>query len=130
MISSIVDELLHVISNNNEMLMILSDAYIYDEYLYQHLFQVTMYSIAIAKELGYSYEDQRLIGIGALLHDVGKLVIPQEIIKKPGDLTKEEFEEVKLHTKHGFDVLRNLHSVSLLVENCAFQHHERLDGSG
>ena len=130
MIGSIVDELLNAISNNNEMLMILSDAYIYDEYLYQHSFQVTMYSIAIAKELGYSYEDQRLIGIGALLHDVGKLVIPQEILKKPGKLTDEEFEEVKLHTRYGFDILRNLHSVSLLVAHCAFQHHERLDGSG
>lgn len=129
-IGSIVDELLTVISNNNEMLMILSDAYIYDEYLYQHSFQVTMYSIAIAKELGYSYEDQRLIGIGALLHDVGKLVIPHEILKKPGQLTEEEFEKVKLHTRYGFDILRNLHSVSLLVAHCAFQHHERLDGSG
>lgn len=129
-IGAIVDELLTVISNNNEMLMILSDAYIYDEYLYQHSFQVTMYSIAIAKELGYSYEDQRLIGIGALLHDVGKLVIPHEILKKPGQLTEEEFEEVKLHTRYGFDILRNLHSVSLLVAHCAFQHHERLDGSG
>ncbi len=129
-ISSIVDELMYVISKNNEMLMILSDAYIYDEYLYYHSVQVTMYSIAIARELGYSCEDQRLIGIGALLHDVGKLVIPQEIIKKPGKLTEEEFEDVKLHTKYGFDILRNLHSVSLLVAHCAFQHHERLDGSG
>ena len=129
-LSTIVDELLNAILNNKELLMILSDAYIYDEYLYQHSFQVTLYSIAIAKELGYSYEDQRLIGLGALLHDVGKLVIPQEIIKKPGKLTEEEFEEVKLHTNYGFDILRNLHSVSLLVAHCAFQHHERLDGSG
>ena len=129
-IISIVDELLNVISNNKELLMILSDAYIYDEYLYHHSFQVTMYSIAIAKELGYSYEDQRLIGIGALLHDVGKLVIPQDIINKPGELTEEEFEEIKLHTKYGFDILRNLHSVSLFVAHCAYQHHERLDGSG
>ena len=129
-IISIVDELLNVISNNKELLMILSDAYIYDEYLYHHSFQVTMYSIAIAKELGYSYEDQRLIGIGALLHDVGKLVIPQDIINKPGKLTEEEFEEIKLHTKYGFDILRNLHSVSLFVAHCAYQHHERLDGSG
>ncbi len=130
MIGSIVDELLNTISNNNEMLMILSDAYIYDEYLYQHSFQVTMYSIAIAKELGYCYDDQRLIGIGALLHDIGKLVIPQDVLKKPEKLTAEEFEEVKLHTRYGFDILRNLHSVSLLVAHCAFQHHERLDGSG
>lgn len=127
---SIVDELLNTITANNEMLLILSDAYLYDDYLYQHSFQVTMYSIAIAREMGYSYEDQRLIGIGALLHDVGKLVIPTEILMKPGKLTNEEFEEMKRHTTYGFDLLRNLHSVSLLVAHCAFQHHERLDGSG
>lgn len=129
-IGSIVDELLNTITANNEMLMILSDAYLYDEYLYQHSFHVSMYSIAIAKELGYSYEDQRLIGIGAILHDVGKLVIPIEILKKPGKLTNEEFEEMKKHTTYGFDLLRNLHSVSLLVAHCAYQHHERIDGSG
>ena len=129
-IGSIVDELLNAITQSKEMLMILSDAYIYDEYLYHHSFQVTMYALATAKEMGYSYEDQRLIGIGAMLHDVGKLMIPSEILKKPGKLTDEEFEEMKLHTRYGFDILRNLHSVSLLVAHCAFQHHERLDGSG
>lgn len=129
-ITSIVDSILDAISDSKELLMILSDAFIYDEYLYQHSLQVTIYSVAIAKELGYSYEDQRLIGIGALLHDVGKLVIPQEILGKPGKLTEEEFEEMKQHTRYGFDILRNLHSVSLLVAHCAFQHHERIDGSG
>ena len=130
LIASIVDEVLTAITNSNEMLMILSDAYLYDEYLYQHSFQVTLYSVATANELGYSKEDQRLIGIGALLHDIGKIVVPAEILNKPGKLTEEEFEEMKQHTRYGFDILRNLHSVSLLVAHCAFLHHERMDGSG
>lgn len=129
-IISIVDELLSAISSNDEILTILTDAYLFDEYLYQHSFQVTLYSIAIAKELGYSAEDLRLIGIGALLHDVGKLMVPKEILTKPGQLTNEEFETMKQHTRYGFDLLRNLHSISLLVAHCAFQHHERIDGSG
>jgi putative nucleotidyltransferase with HDIG domain len=129
-ISSIVEELLDTISSSKDLVTILSDAYIYDEYLYQHSFQVTLYSLAIAKELGFSYEDQRLLGMGALLHDIGKIVVPTEILKKPDRLTEEEYEEIKLHTRYGFDILRNLHSVSLLVAHCAFQHHERLDGSG
>lgn len=129
-ISTIVDDLLSIVSQSKEMLMILSDAFIYDEYLYQHSFQVSLYSIAIAKELGYTNEQQRIIGIGGLLHDVGKMVVSQDILTKPGRLTEEEFEEMKRHTVYGFDILRNLHSVSLIVAHCAFQHHERLDGSG
>lgn len=129
-IGNIVEDLLNSILNSEEILMVLTDAYMYDEYLYQHSFQVTLYSLAIAKEMDYSYEDLRLIGIGALLHDVGKLMIPREILLKPSRLTNEEYETMKEHTKHGFELLRNLHSVSLLVAHCAFQHHERLDGSG
>ncbi|GLC89744.1 HD-GYP domain-containing protein [Lysinibacillus piscis] len=129
-IVSIVDELLSIVTESSEILTILTDAYLFDEYLYQHSYQVTLYSVAIAKELGYSMEDLRLIGIGALLHDVGKLLIPKEILTKPGRLTNEEFELMKNHTRFGFDLLRNLHSISLLVAHCAFQHHERIDGSG
>jgi len=129
-ISNIVEDLLNTILDNEEMLTVLTDVFLYDEYLYQHSFQVTMYSIAIAKEMGYNYEDLRVIGIGAMLHDVGKLLVPQEILFKPDRLTNEEFEIMKQHTRYGFDILRNLHSVSLIVAHCAFQHHERLDGSG
>lgn len=129
-IVSIIDELLSAVTGNNEILTILTDAYLFDEYLYQHSFQVTLYSIAIAKELGYSAEDLRLIGIGALLHDVGKLMVPKDILTKPGRLTNDEFEMMKMHARYGFDLLRNLHSISLLVAHCAFQHHERIDGSG
>ncbi|GAB0171191.1 HD-GYP domain-containing protein [Lysinibacillus sp. CTST325] len=129
-IVSIVDELLLAVRGNVEILTILTDAYLFDEYLYQHSFQVTLYSIAIARELGYSAEDLRLIGIGALLHDIGKLMVPKEILTKPERLTCEEFESMKQHTRYGFDLLRNLHSISLIVAHCAFQHHERIDGSG
>ncbi|MGE7929322.1 HD-GYP domain-containing protein [Lysinibacillus xylanilyticus] len=129
-IVSIVDELLLAVRGNDEILTILTDAYLFDEYLYQHSFQVTLYSIAIAKELGYSAEDLRLIAIGALLHDIGKLMVPKEILTKPDRLSCEEFETMKQHTRYGFDLLRNLHSISLIVAHCAFQHHERIDGSG
>ncbi len=129
-IKMLIDNLLESILNSNEMLTVLTDSYLYDEYLYQHSFQVTLYSIAIAKELGYKYDDLRLIGIGAMLHDVGKLQVPTNILMKPGHLTNEEFDIMKEHARFGFDILRNLHSISLLVAHCAFQHHERLDGSG
>ena len=129
-IGQIVEDLLDSILDSEEVLTVLTDAYLYDEYLYQHSFQVTLYSLAIAKEMGYSYEDLRLIGIGAMLHDVGKLLISTDILLKPNRLTNEEYDEMKQHARYGYDLLRNLHSVSLLVAHCAFQHHERIDGSG
>jgi len=127
---SIIDELLENILEDENILTVLGDVFLYDNYVYHHSFQVTTYSIAIAKEMNYSYEEIRQIALGALLHDVGKMLIPQEILFKPGKLSEEEFEEVRKHTTFGFDVLRGLHTVSLLIAHCAFQHHERLDGSG
>ena len=129
-IGNMVDDLLSTILGSEEVLTVLTDAYLYDEYLYQHSFQVTLYSISIAKEMGYSIDDLRLIGIGAMLHDIGKLLIPKEILTKNAALTEDEYKVMKEHTRYGFDLLRNLHSISLLVAHCAFQHHERLDGSG
>ncbi|MBD8028357.1 HD-GYP domain-containing protein [Ureibacillus sp. Re31] len=129
-IGQLVDNLLPSILNSNEILTVLTDTLIYDEYIFQHSFQVTIYSLAIAKELGYSRNDLKTIGIGALLHDVGKMLIPSEILFKQSRLTDEEFEIMKQHTRTGFDILRNIHTISLLVAHCAFQHHERIDGSG
>lgn len=128
--ATIIDDLLNNIMMNKEILTVLSDAFLYDNYIYQHSLQVAVYSIVIAKEMKYNAVEIRQIGIGALLHDVGKMMIPQEILNKPGRLTDEEYEIMKQHTKYGFDVLRNLHTISLLSAHCAFQHHERLDGSG
>ena len=126
----LVDDLLGSLLGCDDTLTVLTDVFLYDKYIYQHSFQVTLYSLAIAKEMGYVGEDLKAIGMGALLHDVGKMVVPSNVLYKPGRLTYEEYEIVKQHTRHGFDILRNIHSLSLLVAHCAFQHHERMDGSG
>lgn len=130
MLNFLVEDLLQSILNSEEMLTVLMDAYLYDEYIYQHSFQVAMYALAMGRELGYNANELRIIGLGAILHDVGKMMISTDVLQKPGRLTDEEFEEVKQHARFGFDILRNLHSISLIVAHCAFQHHERLDGSG
>lgn len=129
-LSKDLDALIAIIMESSEALMVLSDAFLYDEYIYQHSFQVTLYALAIAKHLKYSEKDLKTIGMGALLHDVGKISIPQEILQKPGRLTDQEYAQMKEHTKYGFELLRNLYTMPLLVAHCAFQHHERLDGSG
>lgn len=129
-LNSLVDNLLDAILNSKEILTVLTDAYLYDEYIYQHSFQVSLYALAIGRELGYNANELHILGLGAILHDVGKMSIRTELLQKPTRLTDAEYEEVKTHARHGFDILRNLHTMSLIVAHCAFQHHERLDGSG
>ncbi|AYC29976.1 HD-GYP domain-containing protein [Paenisporosarcina cavernae] len=125
-----VDEVMGQLLVQDDLMMILGDVVLYDSYIFQHSFQVMLYSIQIAKELGYSYEEIRTIGMGALLHDVGKMVISSDILFKKDKLDEEEYELVKKHARVGFDILRGVHSISLKIAHCAFQHHERLDGSG
>ena len=130
LLNFLVDDLLDSILNSKEILTVLTDAYLYDEYIYQHSFQVALYALAIGRELGHNATELHVIGLGAILHDIGKMLVPSELLQKPTRLTDTEFEEVKQHTRHGFDILRNLHTMSLIIAHCAFQHHERLDGSG
>src|SRR5690606_17963818 len=88
------------------------------------------YSLAIGLKLGYSEAQLEGLGIGAILHDIGKVAIPLEILNKKGKLSEEEYTLVKEHTTNGFEILRKIEELPLLAAHCAYQHHERLDGSG
>ncbi|MCA1055532.1 HD-GYP domain-containing protein [Rossellomorea aquimaris] len=129
-LKSIIDVVLKEIKGNDDLLTVLTDVFTYDSYVFHHSFNVTLYTLSIGIELRLSPRQLEELGIGAILHDVGKMLVSEEILMKPGKLTEEEFEEVQKHTEHGFDILRKLQSVSLMVAHCAYQHHERLDGSG
>ncbi|CAM2971127.1 HD-GYP domain-containing protein [Paenibacillus sediminis] len=100
-----------------------------DDYTYKHSMQVSMLSYYIAGWLGYSKEEAYAAGKAGYLHDIGKSLIPSEILKKPGKLTPEEFETMKLHTTYGYDIIMD----SIGDERTALvalQHHEREDGTG
>jgi HD-GYP domain-containing protein (c-di-GMP phosphodiesterase class II) len=108
----------------------LSSIYSSDEELFHHSVNVTLLTIATA--IGYGLDDDEVIelSMGTLLHDVGKLRIPESILKKPSKLTEDEYAVIKLHTTYGFEILSqgcDLSPEGLLI---ALQHHERLDGSG
>ncbi|MDZ5713603.1 HD-GYP domain-containing protein [Jeotgalibacillus haloalkalitolerans] len=129
-IQHILKNIMSEMDANQDLLMILSDAYIYDSYIFHHSYNVTLYTLAIGKELKLPVKQLEQLGLGAMLHDIGKTMVDESVLMKEGPLTEEEFEEIKQHTVHGFEVLKNLHNVSLLTAHCAFQHHERLNGSG
>ncbi len=128
--SKVVYSILTDIKGNQDALGILSDIYVYDNYVFTHSLNVAVYTLGLAVRLGYNERQLLEIGIGALLHDVGKMAIPTEILNKPGQLTKEEFEIIKTHPQIGYDMLRTMPNISLLTAHCALQHHERMNGSG
>ncbi len=100
-----------------------------DQYTKGHSQRVAKYSKEIAKRMGKGAQEQQNIYDVAMLHDVGKIRIPDTIINKPGRLTDEEYEYMKLHTMAGYYILRDIGENSLFAL-AAKSHHERFDGSG
>jgi HD-GYP domain-containing protein (c-di-GMP phosphodiesterase class II) len=115
--------------NPNAMLM-LTDISVTDLYLFQHSLNVGIYSIMLGLSLGFSREQLTVLGLGALLHDIGKTKLPLQILQKPGKLNDGEYELMKKHTEFGYRLLKDEPNIPLISAHCALQHHERLDGSG
>ena len=102
-----------------------------DGYTHRHSERVAALSRRIALEIGLSDDEQRTVQLAALLHDVGKIAVPDAILKKPGRLTAEEFAEMKKHPMHGARILANIQSpaVAAVLPGVRY-HHERWDGTG
>lgn len=97
---------------------------------YRHCMTVTGYATAFGQHMGLAEEDIQLLAISGLMHDVGKVRIPLEILNKPGKLTSEEFELIKLHPVYSREILERDGQFDKLIVDAAGQHHEYLDGSG
>jgi len=100
-----------------------------DPYTAGHQQRVSKLACAIAKEMGWDGSFIEGIRIAGLLHDVGKIAIPIEILSKPGKLSEDEFRLIKVHPKASYDILKDI-EFSRPVADIVLQHHERLDGSG
>lgn len=129
-IKSLIQNLLTDMKSNEEVSALLTDVYVHDNYVFTHSLNVTLYALSIGLKLGLPQKDLETLGLGGILHDIGKMLIPNEILFKPGKLTSDEFAEMKRHATYGYDILRNMQTIPLMVAHCAFQHHERLNGSG
>lgn len=127
---SIMNLLIDDLSRNKDAMIMLTNMQIMDHYLFQHSLNVCIYSTLLGMAHGYSRDDLMVLGLGALLHDIGKTKINQQILMKPDRLSEQEFAEMKRHAEIGYLMLKDEPNIPLLAAHCAFQHHERLDGSG
>jgi len=100
-----------------------------DEDTGQHILRVCLYSEQLAAGIGMDAEFCRRIRLYASLHDVGKVGIPDAVLKKPGKFTPDEFEQMKSHTEIGYEILRTA-GIDVIAQNVARHHHERWDGRG
>ena len=95
----------------------------------RHSFRVSEYAVLIARELGFSEEEQTQIRRTGLLHDIGKIGVPDSVLNKPARLTDEEYEIMKTHTLIGGEILKDFTLIPHVDEGAKF-HHERYDGTG
>ena len=100
-----------------------------DETTAEHLQRVRVYAMEIANELGLTEEEKEALQAASVLHDIGKLAVPEHIISKPGKLTPEEFEKMKIHPIVGAEILEQVHFPYPVVP-IVRAHHEKWDGSG
>lgn len=101
-----------------------------DEYLLEHSVAVSIYITIFARYLNLDREVIEQLSIGAFLHDIGKIKVPDEILNKPGKLTDDEFTIMKTHANHSIDIIKATPGISDLALEVAALHHEKLDGNG
>jgi len=125
-VNNVVDELItnERIFNNVESIRN------YDEYTFIHCVNVCVMSTIMGLALRYNKVNLTELGVGALLHDIGKVRITKEVLNKPGKLTDEERKEIEKHTEYTYQILRERNDISYLSALIAYEHHERFDGLG
>lgn len=128
-IGKIVSSLIDEISGQDIMYDIL-DIKRNDADVYEHSLGVTIIALILCKKMKLSSDLTKDILIGALLHDIGKILIPKELLEKTGKLDKEEYEIIKEHTKIGYNMIKDNPNVSAITKVIILCHHEREDGSG
>lgn len=116
--------------NYRDVFAMLQGVYASDNGTFVHSLNVALICYVFAGWLGFTKAEQRTATLCGLFHDVGKVSISEEIIKKPGKLTDDEREEMKKHTINGYNLLVASGETNVHVCNAALMHHERMDGSG
>jgi len=127
---SMVDSLAQAVAQNRTALLSLTALKNYDNYTFTHMVNVSILTMGQARGVGIDGALLREFGLAALMHDIGKVQTPNEILNKPGALTNEEFAILKRHPVDGAEILRKTPEMPTLAPVVAFEHHLRADGTG
>jgi putative nucleotidyltransferase with HDIG domain len=125
-----IDGLAQAVSQNRTALLALTTLKDYDNYTFTHMVNVSILTMGQARALGVDGPLLREFGLAALMHDIGKVRTPLEVLNKPDKLTDEEFVIMRRHVVDGAEILRATPDIPTLAPVVAFEHHLRLDGTG
>jgi putative nucleotidyltransferase with HDIG domain len=125
-----IDGLAHAVAQNRTALLALTTLKNYDNYTFTHMVNVSILTMGQARGLGIDGPLLREFGMAALMHDIGKVKTPLEVLNKPGKLTEDEFAIMKRHVVDGAEILRRTPEMPTLAPVVAFEHHLRIDGQG
>jgi len=129
-VESQVDNIINDLISNSEIMYGMSEVKEYDDYTYEHSVNVCVLSLILGIDQDYSKLQLQALGIGSMLHDIGKIKIPLEVINKPSPLTYEEFIEVKKHPWRGFKIATQSNDLPRGAAQAILQHHEHINGRG
>ncbi|PXX16785.1 putative nucleotidyltransferase with HDIG domain [Nitrosomonas ureae] len=127
---SLVNEINQSMERNPNALLTLIRLKNVNEYTYMHSVAVCVLMVALGRHLGLSEVQIKQAGTAGLLHDIGKMMIPNEVLNKPGKLTDEEFTIMKSHPVRGWEILKSCYQVHETALDVCLHHHERVDGKG
>ena len=125
-----VEGLADAVTQNRTALVALTAMRNYDNYTFTHMVNVSILTMGQARALGIEGRLLREFGLSALMHDIGKVRTPKEVLNKPDKLTDAEFEIMRRHTVDGAEILRRTPEMPILAPVVAFEHHLRMDGTG
>src|SRR6185312_7009318 len=120
----------NAVTQNRTALVALTAMRNYDNYTFTHMVNVSILTMGQARALGIEGRLLREFGLSALMHDIGKVRTPKEVLNKPDKLTDAEFEIMRRHTVDGAEILHRTPEMPILAPVVAFEHHLRMDGTG
>jgi putative nucleotidyltransferase with HDIG domain len=126
----LVEEITQSVMRNPDALIGLARLKSKDDYTYMHSVAVCALMVALSRQLGLDTAQTREAGLAGLLHDIGKMAVPQDILSKPGILTDDEFVSIKAHPAAGHRILSEGKGVGAAALDVCLHHHEKIDGSG
>ena len=129
-VRQLVEDIADSVSRNPGAIISLARLKTADDYTYLHSVAVCAMMVALAKQLGLDETQTRLCGLAGLLHDMGKVAMPTEVLNKPGKLTDAEFDIIRTHPTEGYKMLMASQGVDAVSLDVVLHHHEKVDGSG